>query len=66
MNSRDDADQKVQPDAITLLQRWCKRFAADARDAHLAVRLIDESIVEVVEQLAVDADRLHAVQHRVA
>ena len=51
---------------IALLQRRRERLAANARHAHLAVRLIDESIVEVVEQAAVNADRLHAVQHRVS
>jgi len=66
VNGRDHADQEIKADAIAFLECWRERFAADARHAHLTVRLIDESVMEVVEELAVNAHRLHAVQHRVA
>jgi hypothetical protein len=66
VNGRDHADQKIKADAVAFLECRRKRFAADARHAHLAVRLVSESVMEVVEELAVNAHRLHAVQHRVA
>ena len=66
MNGRDDADEEVEADAVAGLKAGADRLAADARDAHLAVGLVGERVVHVVRQLAVDADRLHAVQHGVA
>jgi len=45
---RDHAHQEVQEDRIPFLQAWCNRFRADARDAHLAVRFVSETIVKVV------------------
>lgn len=66
MNGRDDADQEIKADAIAFLECWRERFSTNARNAHLTVRLIDEPVMEVVEELAVNAHRLHAVQHRVA
>ena len=66
MNGRHDADEEVEADAIARLQPDADRFATDARHAHLAVGLVLERVVHVVRQLAVDADRLQAVQDGVA
>jgi len=66
VNGRDHADQEIKADAIAFLECWRERFSTNARHAHLTVRLIDESVMEVVEELAVNAHRLHAVQHCVA
>ena len=60
------SDKKIEPDEIAFLERRCERFTADTGHAHLAVRLVGKSIVQIVEQLAVNAHRLHAVQHRIS
>ena len=66
VDCRHHADEKIQRDPIAFLQRGRERFSTDARDAKLAVGLVDKSVMEVVEELAVNAHRLHTVQHRVA
>ena len=66
MNGGDDADEKIQADAVPFLKRRGQRFPADARHAHLAVGLVDEPVVQIVEELTVNAYWLHTVQHRVA
>ena len=66
VNSRHNADEKVEADAVAGLKAVADRLAADAGDAHLAVGLVGEPVVDVVGQLAVNADRLQAVQHGVA
>jgi hypothetical protein len=66
MNGGNNADEKVQADAVAGLKAYANGLAADASDAHLAVGLVGKRVVHVVRQLAVDADRLQAVQHGVA
>ena len=66
MDGGDDTDEKIQTDSIAFRDLRTYRFAADPCDTHLAVRLVGKSIMQVVEQLAVNAHRLHTVQHRVA
>jgi hypothetical protein len=62
MDGGNDADEEVERHAIAFLQRRRQRFTTDAGYAELALRFVDELIVQVVEQLAVNAHRLHAVQ----
>jgi hypothetical protein len=66
MDSRDDAEHEVEADAVAGLDAWRNRFAADARHPHLAVWFVVEAVVQVVGQLAVDADRLQPMHHGVA
>lgn len=66
MNGGHDADEEVEPNAIAGLQAYGDGFTPDAGNADLAVGLVDEGVVHVVRQLAVNADRLQAVQHGVA
>src|SRR5512134_3005895 len=66
MHGGDDADEKIQAHVVPFLKRRGERLAAHTRDAQLAVGLVDEPIVEIVEELAVNAHWLHTVQHRVA
>jgi len=42
------------------------RFAADARNARGAVRVVGKRVLHVVRQLTVNADRLNAVEDGVA
>ena len=66
MDGSHDANEEIQADAVAFCQFVGERFPADARNAHLAVRLIDESVMEIVEELAMNTHRLHAVQHGIA
>ena len=66
MDGGNDADEEIEPDEIALLKGRRQRFPAYAGDAHLAVWLVGKPVVQVVEQLTVNAHRLHAVQHRVS
>jgi hypothetical protein len=66
MNRRDNADEEIEADPIALLQPGREHFRPDARDPHLAVGLVGELVVHVVRQLAVNADGLHSMKHRVA
>jgi hypothetical protein len=66
MYSRDNADEEIEPHSIARLQSRANRLAAHASHTHLTVRLVGEGVVHVVRQLAVNADRLEAVQHGVS
>src|SRR5688572_7911758 len=66
MHRRHDADEEVERHTITFLQGRRERFAADTRHAHLAVRFVRKAVVQIVEQLAVNAHGLHPVQNGVA
>ena len=62
MDRGDDANEEIEADAIAFRETGRDGFPADAGDADLAVRFVSESVVHVVRQLPVDADRLNAVQ----
>ena len=64
--SGDDPDQEVEYDPVALLQPGSEGLRADAGDPQLAIGLVREPVVQVVGQLAVDADRLQLVQDRFA
>ena len=66
MNGRDDADKKVQPHLIASLQSQPDGFPTDASDADLTVGFVSKGVVDVVRQLAVNADWLQTMQHGVA
>jgi len=66
MDAGDDADKKVEADAVAFPQARAERFLADARDPDLAVGFVGEGVVNVVRQLAVDTDRLQLVKDGVA
>jgi hypothetical protein len=61
----DHTHEKVELDAISLLESRGQHFRADARNPHLAVWLVGEGVVHVVRELTVNADRLQSMQHRV-
>jgi hypothetical protein len=44
----DDADKKVEPDAIAFLQSRPDGLGADARDPNMSLGVVDELIVDVV------------------
>ena len=52
MHGGDDADEEVEPDAIAFLQSRSDCLGANARDAYVALRVVDEVIVHVVGELA--------------
>jgi hypothetical protein len=66
MNGSDDADEKIEADLVADLKARLERFRANARDARLTIGLIGERVMHVVGQLAMNADRLHPVQHAFA
>lgn len=66
MNGGDDADEEVEADAVTGLQAGGQRLGSHARNAHMAVGLVGKSIVHVVRELTVYAERLQPLQHRIS
>jgi hypothetical protein len=60
MNGGHDADEKVQPDAVSRLQSGRQRLRPDARDARLTLWLVGERVRHIIRELTVDADRLQA------
>ena len=66
MNRGDHADEEVEANTIAFLKAGREYFGPDARDPHLAVGLVGELVVHVVRQLAVNADWLHSMKHRLA
>ena len=66
MHRRHNADQEVEADGLALLYAAADGFAADARHTDLTVGLVGEPVVDVVRQLAVNADRLNLVHDGVA
>jgi hypothetical protein len=66
MHGRDDSNKEIEPDAIALLQSGSDGLGADARNPHMALRVVRKLIVHVVRELAVNADRLQLVKHGVA
>jgi hypothetical protein len=66
VNGGDNPYKKVEADAVAGLQANADCLAANPSDARLAVGLVGKRIVHVVRQLAVDADRLEAMQYGVA
>ena len=63
---RDDADEEIEQYAVPFLQTRHERLRSHARHAHLAVRFVREPVMQVVRQLAVNADRLQPIQDRFA
>jgi hypothetical protein len=63
---RHDPDEEVEANAVTGLKAHANRFSSHAGDTHLAVGLVGEPVVQVVRQLAVDADRLQAMEHGIS
>lgn len=61
----DHTHEEVELDAISLLESRGQHFRADARHPHLTVWLVGEGVVHVVRELAVNADGLQSMQHRV-
>ena len=66
MHRRNDADEKVEAYAVAGLEAVSDRFATNARHTRLAVGLVGKRVVQVVGQLAVDADRLQSLEDRVS
>jgi hypothetical protein len=66
MDGGHDPDEEIKANAIAFRQRRSNGFATDSSDSHLTIGFIVKPVVEVVEQLTVNAHRLQAVQHRVA
>jgi hypothetical protein len=66
MDGGDHPDKEVEANTIAFLKAGREYFCSDARDPHLAVRFVGELVVHVVRQLAVNADWLHSMKHRVA
>jgi len=66
MNGGHDADEEIESDAVSYLESWRERLGTDARDTRLRVRLVGKGVVQVVGQLAVNADRLHPQQYAVS
>jgi hypothetical protein len=66
MYGGDDADQKVEAYAVAGLEAVPDRFTTNTRHMRLAVGLIGKRVVQVVGQLAVDADRLQPLEDRVS
>ena len=66
VDSSDNADEEIEADAIAFLQAGREYFCPDARNPHLAVGLVGEPVMHVVRQLAMDADWLNPMKHRVA
>jgi hypothetical protein len=62
----DDADEKVEHHRIAVLKAVRKGLSTHACDAHRAVRFVGERVMQVVRQLAVDADWLHPMQDGLA
>ena len=60
------ADHEVEIDAVARLHSCFHRFRPDSCDTQLAVRFVSEEVVEVVRELAVDADWLHLVKNGLA
>jgi len=66
MHRCNDADEKIEPHSVSGLQSHADGLAAHTSHAHLAVGLVSERVMHVVRQLAVNTDRLQAVQHGVS
>jgi hypothetical protein len=66
VHSGDDSNKEIQPDPIAFLQSRSDCLGANARDAYVALRVVDEVIVHVVGELAVNADRLELVKNGLA
>jgi hypothetical protein len=62
MNRGHDTDEKIEAHAVAGLQISWQRLGSDACDARLAVGLVGECVHHVVGELAVDADRLQALE----
>ena len=57
----DDADQEIQLGAIAGLQTHRDSLWPDTGHVHGLLGVVREDVMNVVRQLAVDADRLHAL-----
>lgn len=66
MDPGDDADKEVEADAVSDVQIAVERLRANARDAGLSIGLVGEDVVHVIGQLAMNAHRLHSLQHGVS
>src|SRR5688572_29361975 len=66
MHGRHHPYQEIEPHALALVHPGRDGLSADSGHAKLAVRLVDETVMKVVRQLAVDADRPDPVQDGVA
>ena len=63
MNRCHHADQKIEANLVANLEPRLERLRTDSRDSRLAVGFVRERVVHVVRQLAMNADRLHSLQH---
>jgi hypothetical protein len=63
VNRGDHSDKEIEPYAIARLEPLRQRLGAYACDARLTVRLVGERVYDVVRELAVDADRLQALEN---
>ena len=61
-----DAHEEIKSYPTAFLETLIDRFRPDACDSNLAIRFIREFVMHVVRELAVNADWLHPVEHRVA
>jgi len=61
-----DTHEEIESNPTAFLETLIDRFRPDARDSNLAIRFVREFVMHVVRELAVNADRLQSMQHRVA
>jgi hypothetical protein len=66
MHGGDDANEEIESNPAAFLQSGLERFGSDASHACLPVRFVRERVVDVLRELAVDADRLQLVKHGVS
>jgi len=63
MDRGDDPDEEVEPHLVADLEPGLECLRSNSRNSRLTVGFVRERIVHVVRQLAMNADRLHSLQH---